>query len=852
MKRLASLLLSLAMTLALLPAAAAPARAESGGVQTDYEPETGVLTVTLPEAPTEAMMLIAAGYDGVGRMTDVSVRRLEAGAETEQTFEGLAESFLYKAFLLGAPEEAGAGGGGVGAAAYGAPVAPSSVSEKNYAALGVARGQVYLPVLDGAIAHSTAMAVDAYVEAEAARESVLSLFEDTTQNYESNGETRRVNALAALALSGTDAEKYKALLEIQRALGAEDQAVRAAAVLDASAGRELAVAQAELEESAAGAALVLASSDDKHEEALKWAKELSDKWDATERKGKLKNFAEQLGVDARTAHQALQDAQAILRGEYEAEAKFYDTCTRVAIGVKTASKVGVFVCATIATGGAASAAGGLTVAEAAGIAVGGVDCAVEMGRSGMKIVLGDDHKIVQGVEERMQTYDAVMFVAGVATFDPKTASAGEKLLFVEDLIEKNIDAYENVKVCMDEATGLVVDKIENETKKIAVDYTRVEAKDPADLAQAARELLDASDTGIMGIDPTLNDGTAEQQKQDYVKSVDSGDTELRKTYSVVKDSALPSLESKVEAFADKCDERVEYEPMEKEEDDPGGPPPPPPPGGPPIAPPEVPPPEPDIDSIERVYDEEGHLTEENYYDSLSYYDEETGFWNRDPIGRKTYRYDKDTGTYWPVEEWYSCGDGKRVTTRYYQKNEEETFSARLMVYNISPQTFTATEPGHVHNRYMEEKVNGSWRYAGEYLTYYPGGQLKDRCFNSYGSWYNDMIEYSPEGYLYYYSVGLNRMTYYIYPEDLPFNVVGHVACREYHEEVDGIPDKVREVRYTPGQVGTVEEKYTDSEGHEHNRISAYQYGWFIRTLSWPDGGYLDQETTQVVVTIPVD
>ena len=118
----------------------------------------------------------------------------------------------------------------------------------------------------------------------------------------------------------------------------------------------------------------------------------------------------------------------------------------------------------MATGGAAAAAGGLTAAQATGLVIGGVDCCVEIGRTEAKILLGDDHKIVQKIENStaMKAYDTTMFLYGAATFDPKTATTGEKLLFVKDLVEKDLETYENVKVLTDEATGLVIDRIDGE------------------------------------------------------------------------------------------------------------------------------------------------------------------------------------------------------------------------------------------------------------------------------------------------------------------------------------------------------------------------------------------------------
>ena len=772
-RRLFSLLILTALVLSLVPAEALGA----DEIETAYDPETGVLTVTLPDAPTEDVLLIASAYSETGQMTDVSVRSLTNGDGITQHFTGLDAAYLYKAFLVSAGGDETTGGSFT-------PAAPSGGGAKNYDSLVTARGQVYLPALDGAVAHSTVMAIDAYVEADMAKDKVLSLFAETGATVKEGDSMVKVTRLAEIAKNGTDAEKAKALAQVSAAKSAMEQSVRASAVLDAAAGTGVTLAEAQVRSYTAS----LLASDRNSDEALKWAQEISAKWDSLQAKGRLKAFAADMGVDARTAYQALSDAQDILNGKYMADAKFYDICTRVAIGVKTASKVTVYVGATYLTAGAAG--GMLTVGEAAGMVVGGVDCAVETMRSGAKIILGDDHKIVQGVENSTatQVYDGVMFVAGVATFDPKSATTAEKLLFTYDLLEKDVAAYENVKVLTEESTGLVIDTIENDTKKIAAEYTRIEAKDPADLAPAAEQALGADNTGITGVDTTLSttDGQKEQQKKEFTRGVDSGSTELARTYGQVK-SGDTTFSDQVTSFKADCDKNVKYVKLTSGGEGGGG-------GGGGggsggggggssgggI---NLPTPVMDYDDMtEEVWDNpDGDDTSYCRY----YKDGKL-------VGETTYAIDAN-GRYWPVEDRWYCGGGEDwedwLCTLYYHNGETLTFDWTDGYWGPGhSKELTADRYGLVYQRYGEHITYNQGDYIMkrdlvwfDTIKYFPSGQVYDHEQRSSGHTLNHYI-YSPEGLVKEHYTDYDETnaypdtytTYYVYPvPDCPFDPTGH-------------------------------------------------------------------------------
>ncbi|NCC67264.1 MAG: hypothetical protein EOM14_03570, partial [Clostridia bacterium] len=83
----------------------------------------------------------------------------------------------------------------------------------------------------------------------------------------------------------------------------------------------------------------------------KWAEDLTAKYDAIKGGQTIKQLARQLGTDAKSAYEQLVLAQDIIRNGAMADADFYDKLTKAAQATKTVCKVGVFVTATIATGG---------------------------------------------------------------------------------------------------------------------------------------------------------------------------------------------------------------------------------------------------------------------------------------------------------------------------------------------------------------------------------------------------------------------------------------------------------------------------------------------------------------------
>jgi predicted component of type VI protein secretion system len=167
-----------------------------------------------------------------------------------------------------------------------------------------------------------------------------------------------------------------------------------------------------------------------------WAENLSKQYDALRGAQRYKQLAEQLGTDTKTAVEQMALAQKIIRNaadleEAQAEVNAYTRSINIVEGYKTASKVGLFVGATIATGGGsltALAGSSMSVPVAGAVLVGGVDCVVDVGKTTSSIILGEDHQVTMDFEKAGDVIQPVSMVMGLVTMDP--TSAVEQVAFL--------------------------------------------------------------------------------------------------------------------------------------------------------------------------------------------------------------------------------------------------------------------------------------------------------------------------------------------------------------------------------------------------------------------------------------
>lgn len=167
-----------------------------------------------------------------------------------------------------------------------------------------------------------------------------------------------------------------------------------------------------------------------------WAENLSKQYDALRGGQRYKQLAEQLGTDTKTAVEQMALAQKIIRNaadqeETQAEVAEYTRSINVVEGYKTASKVGLFVGATVATGGGtltALAGSSMSLPVAGAVIVGGVDCIVDVGQTTSSIILGEDHQVTVDFKAAGDVIQPVSMVVSLVTLDP--TSTVEQIAFL--------------------------------------------------------------------------------------------------------------------------------------------------------------------------------------------------------------------------------------------------------------------------------------------------------------------------------------------------------------------------------------------------------------------------------------
>jgi len=206
---------------------------------------------------------------------------------------------------------------------------------------------------------------------------------------------------------------------------------------------------------------------------MKWAEDITAKFDAVKGNQRCKALGEQLGVDAREACNQLLSAQAIIRQGADADAAFYDTAMKAAMAVKTTCKVAVFTSAAIASGGAS------TLLEGAALVVSGSSAIIEVAATTSTIILGENRGLTLAYNKVLDVIAPVEAVMGVLTFDfskvsklsTKTDEAGAALLGAVDYIGNGLrDLFQDGKIM-----GVEIKELEKGTKMLTAVTVEVEA-----------------------------------------------------------------------------------------------------------------------------------------------------------------------------------------------------------------------------------------------------------------------------------------------------------------------------------------------------------------------------------------
>ena len=208
-----------------------------------------------------------------------------------------------------------------------------------------------------------------------------------------------------------------------------------------------------------------------------WAENLTKQYDEIRGGQRYHQLASQLGTDARTAYEQMALAQKIISNaaaleEAEADVNAWTESINYLQGVKTASKVGVFVVGTIVTGGGTVTALGsssMTLGTATGVVVGGADCIVDIGATGSSIILGENNQVTIGFNELKDKLAPVSAVVGLAGFN--AAETGEQLSYIGDsLVDWFYEGkFMGVKVDNGDVTARILDSAGKEALKSALE-----------------------------------------------------------------------------------------------------------------------------------------------------------------------------------------------------------------------------------------------------------------------------------------------------------------------------------------------------------------------------------------------
>ena len=217
-----------------------------------------------------------------------------------------------------------------------------------------------------------------------------------------------------------------------------------------------------------------------------WAENLTKQYDALRGGQRYKQLAQQLGIDTKTAIEQMELAQKIIRNaadleEAQAEVAEYTRSINTVEGYKTASKVGLFVGATVATGGGtltALAGSSMSLPVAGAVIVGGVDCIVDVGQTTSSIILGDEHQVTVDFKEAGEVIQPISMVVSLVTLDP--TSTVEELAF---LGEAMMEWSNPGKV-----TGIAVEMTKNATSRVIAKMVELMGQTIPDVERTLEDL----------------------------------------------------------------------------------------------------------------------------------------------------------------------------------------------------------------------------------------------------------------------------------------------------------------------------------------------------------------------------
>lgn len=158
---------------------------------------------------------------------------------------------------------------------------------------------------------------------------------------------------------------------------------------------------------------------------IKWAKDITERFDSAPVGKGIRTLAEQMGTDAKHAYAQLKQAQDILAGAaYEDFADTANTAYKTAKVLKTAG-TGAQFALSIMTAGESSVAE--AVLTGGGIVINGLNTMLEVGQTGSILIVGDDNKVsaaFEKAEDKFAPIGATIGLFGLAS----NVSKGAELL----------------------------------------------------------------------------------------------------------------------------------------------------------------------------------------------------------------------------------------------------------------------------------------------------------------------------------------------------------------------------------------------------------------------------------------
>lgn len=160
-------------------------------------------------------------------------------------------------------------------------------------------------------------------------------------------------------------------------------------------------------------------------EAVKWAKDITERFDNAPAGKGIRTLAEQMGTDAKHAYAQLKQAQDILSGAaYDDFAQTADTAYKTAMALKTAGTAAQLtlsvVTANPATMTEAVLAGG-------GILMNGINTVLEVGQTGSVLIVGDDNKVSATLENIENALAPIGSTIGLFSLASNVAKGAEFL-----------------------------------------------------------------------------------------------------------------------------------------------------------------------------------------------------------------------------------------------------------------------------------------------------------------------------------------------------------------------------------------------------------------------------------------